>query len=100
MFTFSHILKKSVTISDIVNINPNMDANKLKNAILKTINTKTSIKTLFVKKDGKVMQYRDDDLNINHLVELKKVDEITEELIIDALYEFNLLLKFSLFFIL
>ena len=91
MFTFSHILKKSVTISDIVNINPNMDANKLKNAILKTVNTKTSIKTLFVKKDGKVMQYRDDDLNINHLVELKKVDEITEELIIDALYEFNLL---------
>ena len=91
MFTFSHILKKSVTISDIVNINPNMDANKLKNAILKTINTKTSIKTQFVKKDGKVMQYRDDDLNINHLVELKKVDEITEELIIDALYEFNLL---------
>ena len=98
MFTFSHILKKSVIISDVVNINPNMDVDRLKNAILKTINTKTSIKTRFVKKDGEVMQYRDDDSNISHLVELKKVDKITDELIFNEFYEFNILNEYLFHF--
>ena len=91
MFTFSYILKKSVIISDVVNIDSDMDAERLRNAILKTINTKTSIKTRFVKRNGTLMQWREDDLNIDHLVELKKVDEISDELIFNELYEFNLL---------
>ena len=69
---------------------PDTDVDKLRDSILKVIDLRPSMKAKFVKLDDEIMQYRDDNLDVSHLVEIKEVGEITDELIKNTLTDFDL----------
>ena len=69
------------TMPSVTKFDDEIDAEKLKETVIKVIETHPYLKTRIVSDDGSIKQYRNDDVEIDE-IEIVKVDSITDDEII------------------